>query len=403
MEATLAALGNRVFLMNNVHEDAPVVFESRWAMSYLCGPLTKGQIKTLMDPVRPKHPSAAAAAAAGNGADAGEAPSAGAPPAKPRGASSSGPGSRPVVPAGINEKFLAISGRVPDGYRLEYRPGLTGKGKMHFVRRPDGIDVWRTCYLLQSIKDAPLDDIWQGASISDAAATTDDAPDSQGHFAELPAELSRDKSYAIFLKQLKEHLYREGHLTLHQCDAMDEMSKPEESESDFRKRLQPLASQKLAYKRTEIENKFAKKINEAQSRAKKLKSQAGLFGRFFRMLPSLWVIIDNALSKKGINLPGRRRSLGTAVSTVGTEFGRSSDAKHDAELAEQNLQQQKKEREDELKAWEAKLNVAGLAITPFEIKPQKGDVEADEVSLVWLPYRISPAGTAEPVYEIPNS
>jgi hypothetical protein len=59
MEATLAALGNRVFLMNNVHEDAPVVFESRWAMSYLCGPLTKNQVKTLMDPVRAKHPHAA--------------------------------------------------------------------------------------------------------------------------------------------------------------------------------------------------------------------------------------------------------------------------------------------------------------------------------------------------------
>jgi hypothetical protein len=53
MEQTLAGLGNRVFLMNNVHEDAPVVFETRWAMSYLRGPLTRNQIKTLMDGKRP--------------------------------------------------------------------------------------------------------------------------------------------------------------------------------------------------------------------------------------------------------------------------------------------------------------------------------------------------------------
>src|ERR1700752_262937 len=33
----LSGLGNRVFLINNVHEDGPVVFESRWAMSYLRG------------------------------------------------------------------------------------------------------------------------------------------------------------------------------------------------------------------------------------------------------------------------------------------------------------------------------------------------------------------------------
>src|SRR5215510_15070565 len=48
MEKTLAGLGNRVFLMINVHEDAPVVFQSRWALSYLRGPLTREQIKTLM-------------------------------------------------------------------------------------------------------------------------------------------------------------------------------------------------------------------------------------------------------------------------------------------------------------------------------------------------------------------
>ena len=38
--------------MNNVHEDAPEVFETRWAMSYLRGPLTRAQIKILMDPRR---------------------------------------------------------------------------------------------------------------------------------------------------------------------------------------------------------------------------------------------------------------------------------------------------------------------------------------------------------------
>ena len=52
MEATLAALGNRVFLMNNVNEDQPFVFQTRWAMSYLRGPLTRDQIKMLMDPLR---------------------------------------------------------------------------------------------------------------------------------------------------------------------------------------------------------------------------------------------------------------------------------------------------------------------------------------------------------------
>ena len=52
MEELLAGLGSRVFLMNNVHEDAAVVFHVRWVMSYLRGPMTRRQIKTLMDPKR---------------------------------------------------------------------------------------------------------------------------------------------------------------------------------------------------------------------------------------------------------------------------------------------------------------------------------------------------------------
>ena len=50
-------------------------------------------------------------------------------------------------------------------------------------------------------------------SISEAPAATDNAPDSQAHFAELPSELAREKSYPIFLRQLKDHLYRESVLT----------------------------------------------------------------------------------------------------------------------------------------------------------------------------------------------
>jgi len=47
-ERLIAGLGNRIFLLNNVHENAPEVFETRWVMSYLCGPLTRNQIKQLM-------------------------------------------------------------------------------------------------------------------------------------------------------------------------------------------------------------------------------------------------------------------------------------------------------------------------------------------------------------------
>jgi hypothetical protein len=48
MERMLAGLGNRVFLMNNVHDDGTSVFQTRWALSFLAGPLAREQITRLM-------------------------------------------------------------------------------------------------------------------------------------------------------------------------------------------------------------------------------------------------------------------------------------------------------------------------------------------------------------------
>ena len=40
MEFLLSGLDSRVFLMNNVHDDEPIVFHTRWALPYLSGPLS---------------------------------------------------------------------------------------------------------------------------------------------------------------------------------------------------------------------------------------------------------------------------------------------------------------------------------------------------------------------------
>jgi hypothetical protein len=392
MEAALAALGNRVFLMNNVHEDKPVIFQTRWVMSYLCGPLTRTQIKTLMDPVRAKHKSNSTN---GGGATTTDAVS---DASKAKRSESS---RRPVVPAGIREKFLAIEDRIPDGYRLEYRPGLAGKAKVHFVRKADGIDIWQTWYLLQSFQDAPPDDIWHNAAINEAAPATDDPPDSQVHFADLPSEFAREKSYAIFLRQLKDHLYREGVLQLWQCPSLGEIAKPNETKADFRARLVPRLKDELALRREALEKSYAKKLADAESRV--LKAKAKKRARFVQWIAKcgtmVWVVADTVFSMMGKNLPGRRRSIDSAIRSTATETGYQSNAKLDLERAEQNLQQLQQERDDKLKHLETSLSEADLMIDKLELKPQKGDIDADEVALVWLPYRISPAGAAEPIFK----
>src|SRR6185369_8781383 len=95
MDQLLSGLGNRVFLMNNVHEDHPVVFQSRWALSYLRGPLTRQQIGQLM-------------------ADRKSA-SAGARRAEKQKPAQSGATERPVLPPEITERFVSRRANLPQG------------------------------------------------------------------------------------------------------------------------------------------------------------------------------------------------------------------------------------------------------------------------------------------------
>jgi len=125
MGEVLAGLGNRVFLMNDVHEDEPVVFESRWAMSYLRGPLTRAQIKTLMDPMR------GAAARADDGTRKASGARRGSQPA-------GGGGSRPVLPPSIPQLFVPIRGSA-DG--AVYRPAILGLAEVHFADSKTGLST----------------------------------------------------------------------------------------------------------------------------------------------------------------------------------------------------------------------------------------------------------------------
>src|SRR5690606_36920139 len=119
METLLSGLGNRVFLMNNVHEDGPVLFHVRWVMSYLTGPLARGQIKGLMDPKRAVFvPEKSLAEEDFN-------------PMAP--SSPAGNTTRPVVGAGVTELFAAAEGDA-------YRPFLFREATVHFSLVKAGVE-----------------------------------------------------------------------------------------------------------------------------------------------------------------------------------------------------------------------------------------------------------------------
>ena len=150
MESTLAALGNRVFLMNNVHEDAPTVFQSRWALSFLRGPLSRQQIQQLMND---KKSSGSGLAGTPQG---GSAVKQSMHPAMTTGA-------RPIVPADVAERFLIPSKIAATGNRLLYRPAVLGQTSVHYVKPTSRIDYWRDVNVLAACSRAVPDALWNTA------------------------------------------------------------------------------------------------------------------------------------------------------------------------------------------------------------------------------------------------
>src|SRR5581483_2793312 len=57
LETVISALGNRVFLLHDVHRPEPILFQTRHALSFLRGPMTRDQVAQLMEPIKKSRPS----------------------------------------------------------------------------------------------------------------------------------------------------------------------------------------------------------------------------------------------------------------------------------------------------------------------------------------------------------
>ncbi len=107
----LSNLESRTFLMNNVHDAGPVVFQTRWAMSYLRGPLTRDQIKAVMAGAKAASQASPAHVAAP--------------------ASGESSGGRPALSPDVPQ-FFVPSRSLPSAAPLTYQPQLLGVARIHY-------------------------------------------------------------------------------------------------------------------------------------------------------------------------------------------------------------------------------------------------------------------------------
>lgn len=390
IERVLSGLGSRVFLMNNVHEDQPVVFQTRWALSYLRGPMTRDQIQTLMAARKSARPAAAADAAApqvvtGAGVAAGQ---------------------RPVLGPGVPEFFLPQRGALRQGDTLLYRPALLGMGKVHYAQASAGVDVWETVSVLAPLDETLPEGVWdEGQATADGEPELETQPGAEGSFAALPAELAQAKKYAALQTALKDSLYRARKLALWKCAALKQVSLPGESAGDFRARLaqsaresRDLAVEKLkakyAPKRATLEERRRKAVQRLESEQAQQK-QATVSSAI-----SLGTSVLGALFGRKLGSAANVSRAATSMRSASRILKERGDVGHAEETVEA-IDQRLAELDAELAEQETKLKDQfgheNLQLEELTIQPKKADISVVKVCLLWTPWRLASDGTAQPL------
>ncbi len=247
LEAAMSTLPQRTFLMRNVHDDAPVLLRTRWALSYLRGPLTTAEISRLTASAGVAEPETAAPPAASARSAAG----------------GSGAGERPVVPAGVHEQFLATAAA-----DATYDPCIGARVRAHFVDAGAGMDAWEDWYYLAPLTAAGPD--WDAAETCNAAAIDlRDAPAAGARFAAVPGSALAAKAHAQFAKALADHVYRSVAVTVYRCPALKANAAPGGSEADFRAHLAQILREKRDASVDALRRKYATRLAALEDRQRR--------------------------------------------------------------------------------------------------------------------------------------
>jgi hypothetical protein len=385
MEQLLASLGNRVFLMNNVHEDAPEVFQTRWTLSYLRGPLTRTQIKTLIDPVKLSRYG-------GKGIEGYQ---------QPKGALSRYPATplslnqRPILPPDVPQQFIPIRDVHPSGSMLVYQPMLLGTSQVRVSDSKAGVDVTRDVTVLAPISDGAVAVDWDHAMEAGlTVADLESSPSDGAQFGEVPSPASKAKSYEAWSKDFAGWLFRTQKIDLLKSPSTKELSKPGESESDFRVRLQQSGRETRDKQSDYLRRKYAPKIAALQDRIRRagqMVERQQAESRASQMQAAISVgasILGAFLGRKTISAANIGRAT-TAIRGAGRAIKESKDVGQ-AEDNVMALQQQLADLEAQFKtetdALVAATDPLNEKLERVSLKPTKANITVKLVALAWAPH-----------------
>jgi len=396
MEEVLAGLGKRVFLLNNVHENAPVTFETRWVLSYLRGPLTREQIKILMADKKSAAASAPAAslqpavAPAGTGVKTPVPSSAGEPP---------------IIAPGINVMYLAASGA---GQGLIYYPAAAGWLDVYYSSAKYEVDVARKLAVAAILEDGPVAIDWdQAEEIALSSDELQTSPLSGATFAELPSAAEKATSYKKWNKDLLRWVRQNRPLTLYRSKRFKLTSGPEESRSEFLSRVTQAAREKRDLEVEKLRRKYSSKYNtlhrrlmraeqtlqreQEQAKSKKMETMVS-FGT---------AILGAFLGRKAVSARSAGR-FGTAVKSAGRMRKESMDvarAQETAAAVKHEMSELDERLQNDIDSLDATFDPASEDLEEVSIKAQSTNITLEAFGLTWMPYRKDAGGRLAPDWQ----
>lgn len=385
LDKLLSGLGKRVFLMHNVHEDEPVLFHTRWAMSYLRGPMTRPQIERLTS----EHTSAApvpariepklvgaATVASSTASDAASEP--------------------PVLPEGIEQSYFSMTEPVSNNDRVTYVPMLFGAVRLHHALSKAGVDEWSEAAFIARLDDDDAMDPWNDAQrLASAHPDCEPAAECAGAYCDLPASALRDATYKRWVKQLSDFTYRsaDGFVLYH--ESTKAYSPLNADSAAFAQQVRHLLREERDRDIERLRAKFAPKIASIESRihaaAQRVERERSQMKQ-----QGLQTAISFGSTILGALFGRKKSSVGKATTALrgASRVARERDDVGRAQESLDALRDQMTEMQAEFDA-----QISDMQSTEFDptfetiaVRPRKGDISIQRFGIMWLPMKETTAG-----------
>ena len=387
---TISGLDKRQFVLHSVHERERLVFTTRWVMSYLAGPMTRDQIRTLTaasdgDQIRTAAASQAdqiSSTSASEGSPSTTRPAHGSPS---RGGASA---SKPVLQPSITEVFAADS----LAGAATYEPVLFGRARVLIADAKAGVREER---LLHFEIDDPAnhgDPGWNRAALADASAVQlATSPPAGSTFIVPPAALQSPDKFKAWSAALKDFVERTQAVELFTSSGAGLTSQPGESEAAFRIRVRQLGREKRDKELDAARAKFDRRVRTLEDRLQRathaIEREAQQAGQAkLNTTIAVGQTLLGALFGRRVRSFSRAGTAARSASRIAKEAADVERAQEKVDRVDEELRELREDMDLALEEIRARYD-EDETFTTTVIRPRSSDVDVIQVGVLWRPAR----------------